>query len=180
VTDVREDWQKEFLERFRSSGNLTTSAQQSGVHRSTVLRERQRNEDFALAYADAELQGAESVEAFVRARATVGQPVVRTRRKYEIKRNENGDPVLDTKGEPVRILIEEEVTEERYISTAAALAMLRAHHPDYKLASANERAGQVLPPVPIEVNRVPTKERMEGVALDRVGAGLATEGTDAR
>jgi hypothetical protein len=50
----RRDWRPAFLKGFAKSGTVTGGCEHAGVVRTTVYRERQRNETFALAWADVE------------------------------------------------------------------------------------------------------------------------------
>jgi hypothetical protein len=50
----RRDWRPAFLKGFAKSGTVTGGCERAGVVRTTVYRERQRNETFALAWADIE------------------------------------------------------------------------------------------------------------------------------
>lgn len=50
----RRDWRPAFLAKFRETGTVYSACKASGVARSHVYRERQSNEEFALAWADVE------------------------------------------------------------------------------------------------------------------------------
>jgi hypothetical protein len=49
------DWAAVFLDAFRAQGMVTAACAAAGVSRATVYRRRVRDEDFAVAWADAEL-----------------------------------------------------------------------------------------------------------------------------
>jgi hypothetical protein len=50
----RRDWRPAFLKGFQKSGTVTGGCEQAKVNRTTAYRERQRNEKFALAWAELE------------------------------------------------------------------------------------------------------------------------------
>lgn len=69
---VRTDWQAAFLESIALHGIKSRAAKQVGVDPKTVDNERQRNESFATAYADALDEAADNLETFAHRWATVG------------------------------------------------------------------------------------------------------------
>lgn len=74
-----ERWSREaFLGAFEETGMVTAACEMVGVGRSTVYEERQRNEDFAVAWADVEERSTERMEAEAYRRAVEGtsEPVV--------------------------------------------------------------------------------------------------------
>lgn len=74
-----EEWSRAlFLERFEETLMVAEAARLTGVSRSTVYLERQRNEEFAVAWADVEERVTERLEAeaFRRAHDGVEKPVV--------------------------------------------------------------------------------------------------------
>jgi hypothetical protein len=58
----RRDWRPKFLAALATEGTVWAASKSAGVHRSTVYEERQRNEDFALAWADVEERVTEGLE----------------------------------------------------------------------------------------------------------------------
>jgi hypothetical protein len=68
----RGDWRPAFLAAFEQTGVVAYACEQAGIDRSTAYKERQRNEDFAVAWADAEERGVELLEAEARRRAAIG------------------------------------------------------------------------------------------------------------
>lgn len=58
----RTDWQATFLEAFKDSGLVSEACRVSKVSRTTAYTERQRNEAFALAWADIEEETTEEME----------------------------------------------------------------------------------------------------------------------
>lgn len=58
----RRDWRAKFIAALESEGTVLSAARVAGVNRSTVYRERQANEEFALAWADAEEAVTEGLE----------------------------------------------------------------------------------------------------------------------
>lgn len=144
-TTKRLDWQERFLEAYEQNGNSAITCKIVGVGRETVRRERQRDEGFAVRYADAKAVAVDIAEAELRRRALTGTPTTKTVRK------------IDSKGE----IIEETVTESNYISTAALIAYLRANHPAYREQWKIEHVGDGGGPIKIEVERSRTSERLE-------------------
>lgn len=74
-----ERWSREqWLDTFRWCGMVSTACELMGISRNTVYAERQRNEDFALAWADAEEESTEAMEreAYRRAVEGVTTPLV--------------------------------------------------------------------------------------------------------
>jgi hypothetical protein len=65
-------WQAKFIDAFRDTSLVTEAARVCGKGRSTVYRERQRNEDFALAWAEAEEWVTEELEQEAKRRALEG------------------------------------------------------------------------------------------------------------
>jgi hypothetical protein len=59
----RRDWRPAFLAAFEQTGMITAAAKAAKIHRDTAYRERQRNEDFALAWAEIEEHTTELMEA---------------------------------------------------------------------------------------------------------------------
>jgi len=60
---ARRDWRPAFLAAFAEAGSVATACRAAGINRSTVYRERQRNEEFALAWADTEEGVTDMLEA---------------------------------------------------------------------------------------------------------------------
>jgi hypothetical protein len=58
----RRDWRPAFLNALESEGTVTAAAAIANVTRTTVYHERQRNEEFALAWADVEERVTEGLE----------------------------------------------------------------------------------------------------------------------
>jgi len=52
-----------FLSAFAEAGSVATACRAAGIDRSTAYRERQRNEEFALAWADTEESATDMLEA---------------------------------------------------------------------------------------------------------------------
>lgn len=61
-----------FLDNFREYGNITLGAKQAGIDRHTVYWWQEHDEQFAIAFREAELQSTEVLEAEARRRAVVG------------------------------------------------------------------------------------------------------------
>jgi hypothetical protein len=69
-----DDWREPFLEAFRASGMVTDACRAAGVSRATAYRRRQADEDFALAWADAERDVLALLEDEAVRRALQGTP----------------------------------------------------------------------------------------------------------
>lgn len=65
-------WQERFLDAFREQWTITKACEAIGVTRKTVYNERQRNEDFALAFAEVDEQITERLEHELIRRAIEG------------------------------------------------------------------------------------------------------------
>ncbi len=65
----KKDWQGKFLKAFAECGTVFDAAKKAGVGRRTVYDERQRNEDFALRWAEVEEWTTEEMEQEARRRA---------------------------------------------------------------------------------------------------------------
>lgn len=65
-------WQARFLAELRDTGAVRYACQAAGVGRSTVYRERQRDEQFALEWSDALEDSCDELEAEARRRARDG------------------------------------------------------------------------------------------------------------
>lgn len=68
----RKDWQDAYIEVFATNGRHYETCRNIGVSHATVWRERQRNEEFALAYSEAERMFIERLQAELYRRAVVG------------------------------------------------------------------------------------------------------------
>lgn len=62
-TNTRRDWKPAFLEAFRETGVVSYACERAGVGRRTVYEARQRDEEFAVAWAEVELLSTEAMEA---------------------------------------------------------------------------------------------------------------------
>jgi hypothetical protein len=68
----RDDWQAAYLEVYARIGREREACERVGVGHSTVWRERQRNEDFALAFNAAHARYVESLRKEIHRRAVEG------------------------------------------------------------------------------------------------------------
>jgi len=66
-----------FLDAYRSSGNISTSAAAAGTTRSVVRGWQEKDEQFVLAFQQAEIEAVEMLEAEARERAVKGSKLVR-------------------------------------------------------------------------------------------------------
>ena len=67
--DGRPDWAPRFLAAYASSGNVKHSAMAAGIDRDAAYRRRQRDPVFAQAWAQAEQDAVDTLEAEARRRA---------------------------------------------------------------------------------------------------------------
>jgi hypothetical protein len=65
----RPDWSPRFIESFRASGNVRLSASSAGIDRDTAYKRRRRDPRFAAAWAAAEQDAVDILEAEARRRA---------------------------------------------------------------------------------------------------------------
>jgi hypothetical protein len=72
----RRDWRPGFLKAFETCGMVTEACRMAKVSKANVYDERQRNEDFALAWADVEERSTELLETEAVRRATKGSDVL--------------------------------------------------------------------------------------------------------
>ena len=69
---LKKDWIPKFLKAFAETGLVIEAAKKAGVGRRTVYDERQRNETFALKWAEVEEWTTEEMEQEARRRAVIG------------------------------------------------------------------------------------------------------------
>lgn len=74
---LKKGWQQKFLEVFLDTGLVTEACKEAKIGRTTAYAERQRNESFALAWADIEAETTERMEreAYRRGVEGVEKPV---------------------------------------------------------------------------------------------------------
>lgn len=63
---------KQFLEHFAGTGNITESATAVGIRRRVVYEWQERDDEFCLAFREAEIQATETMEAEARRRGMLG------------------------------------------------------------------------------------------------------------
>lgn len=68
----RTDWRPTFLRAFETTGTVVQACRAAGIDRRTAYRERQRNEEFALAWADIDEKVTETLERVALQRAIDG------------------------------------------------------------------------------------------------------------
>lgn len=124
----RTDWYERFLTTLRTTPVVRTACLAAGVGRSTAYDARQRDEDFALAWAEAVQEGVETLEQIAWTRAREGQPLKKTTTKT----------YKDAKG---KTQTEVTVTEERHISDTVLLRVLSRFKPEYRDSSRHEVGG---------------------------------------
>jgi hypothetical protein len=69
MRDGRPDWAPRFLAAYAASGNVKRSAMAAGIDRDAAYRRRQRDPGFAQAWAQAEQDAVDTLEAEARRRA---------------------------------------------------------------------------------------------------------------
>lgn len=153
----RRDWQRAYLEALEKNGVAGLAQKTAQVSEATVRRERQRNEEFALAEHDARERALDALEAVLRMRATSGQPIRKT--------------VTVTRRDPEGKLIEETVREETelLISTTAAFFLLKRWRPEYRESFRVESSGPGGGPIQHE-HRVERSLEDFYAELDRLAA----------
>lgn len=146
------DWYAPFLSALRTTPIVRTAAAAAHVGRTTVYDARQRDESFALRWAEAVAEGVETLEQVAFARGRDGQPVTRTVTKTDKDGN-----------------VETTVYEERHISDTVLLRVLSRYKPEYRDSARHELTGAGGGPLRHEV-------KVEGAAdelfaeLDRLAA----------
>lgn len=69
---ARRNWRPRFLAALESEGTVSAACKLAGIDRSTAYRERQRDEDFAVAWSDVEQQVTDALEGKAVALALAG------------------------------------------------------------------------------------------------------------
>jgi hypothetical protein len=101
---------KKFLEHFAEFGNVSAAARHAGVERKNVYRWQEHDEDFAIAFQQAEIASVELMEGEARRRAVDG--VGSQRRVYDNRGN-----------------LVDEYTETKYSDTLL-IFLLKARRPE--------------------------------------------------
>lgn len=101
----RTDWQETFLAAYSLQGIKTRAAKAANVDPSTVDLERQRNEDFALAYSRAYEEAADNLEAFAHRWGTTGLEEKTERFTYDADGNVASRTVTVTSNVNATLLI---------------------------------------------------------------------------
>jgi hypothetical protein len=112
----RRDWQAVFLEEIEKNVVVGLACKRAGVSEATVSREKQRNQQFAVAYHETRESGLDALEAVLRMRATSGQPM----RKRVTKFDKDGN---------VREVTE---TEELHVSDTLGMFLLKRYRPEFR------------------------------------------------
>lgn len=153
----RRDWQATFLEEVEKNVVIGLACKAAGVSHSTFVRERNRDEKFALAYHDAHERGLDSLEAILRLRGTRGQPY----------RQETTRTKKDGKGEVVETVVTE--TKGLIIDTTAAIFLLKRYRPEFRESFRIENTGPDGGPIEV-VSKVEGAKARLFAELDRIGA----------
>lgn len=144
----KKDWREQFILNLADGGHVMESAKLAGVGRRTVYDERQRNEEFALQWADAIEVSTELLEKEAQRRAVDGVE----------------EPIY-YKGD--------EVGRVRKYSDTLLIFLLKGRRPDvYRDGVKVEHSGTVKHDVVVDV--VPDEERREEVA--RILSGVLGDG----
>ena len=140
--DRRTDWQKKFLDSFRECGLVTEACRVAKVGRTTAYEERQRSEEFALAWADIEEETTEKME------------------REAIRRGSEGfDKPVFQGGKQVGTITE--------YSDSLLQFMLKGRRPDkYSERHSIEHSGQVTKRVKLDLAKLSDDqlEALEGIA----------------
>lgn len=139
-------WSTTALEAMRLRPSLSRAAEQAGVHRRTLQRLVQHNEEFAVAFADARNAGLDRLEEVCLLRGTNGQPVKRTVTKTY--KDKEGRDVTETT-----------VYEEAHLSDILLMFYLKRWRPEYRDTTRLEHTGASGGPVKVEVYRQPDRQR---------------------
>lgn len=125
----RRDWQGVYLEELAKNCLMRLACERAEVSDRTVRRERQRNEEFAVAELDARETALDTLEAVLRMRATSGQPFRKT--------------TTTTRRDPKGKVLEETTTEttELLVSTPAAMFLLKRYRPEFRESFRVETTG---------------------------------------
>lgn len=148
-----EPWYEKFLERLRAVPNVRAACEAAGVGRSTAYDARQRDETFALEWADAVEQGLDALEQIAHARGTTGQKI----RKTVTKTFADGK-------------VEVTETEEMHISDTLLMFFLKRYRPEFRESFRIEHGGAGGGPIQ---HRVTVVDKVVGDfydELDRLGS----------
>lgn len=127
-----------FLEQLREHGNVSEAAATIDISRRHLNRLRKADDEFDGEWEDADMFFLDRIAADLAKRGEKGEDRQKIRRKGTI--NAEGE-----------FKATEEIREQsRVKSTAAAIATLRARHPDYKLTQALEVSGADGGPIRIQ------------------------------
>jgi hypothetical protein len=104
----KKDWRQEFLDGLRETGMVTEACQAVGIGRRTAYDERQRNEEFALAWADVIEESTEDLEREAVRRAKDGSDtllifLLKARRPQVYRENVKVAPVAAARPELVHV-----------------------------------------------------------------------------
>jgi hypothetical protein len=112
----RTDWQRCFLAEIEKSVVVGLACTRAGVSEATVSREKERDEDFAVAYHEARERGLDALEGVLWLRATRGQPMRKRVTRYDREGN-------------VREVVE---TDELHISDTLGMFLLKRYRPEFR------------------------------------------------
>lgn len=88
----KKDWKPEFLEALRGTATVTEACRQAGIGRSAAYSARQKDEPFAVAWADVEEESTETLEKVAAQRAVDGSDtlmifLLKSRRPQKYREN---------------------------------------------------------------------------------------------
>lgn len=152
----RPPWKPKFIAALKSIPNVRHACEAASISRSQAYRERQADERFAVAWADAVDEGLDSMERVAHLRATVGQDVTKTVIKTHI---------IDGQA----VTIETTETKERHVSDNLLMFMLKKARPEYRESFRVESTGPDGGPIRHEVT---TRDEAVGAfyaKLDQLG-----------
>jgi hypothetical protein len=138
-----------FLDTLCRLPNVAAAARAVGIARAYAYQARDAHPDFAEAWKEAVDIGVELLEQTAHRRASVGESRIETRRRT--KRGPGGE------------VLEEEVIEvtSNEVSDGLLMFLLKSYRPErYRERVDHRHSGDPGAPVVVEVNRVPTRERM--------------------
>lgn len=118
---------KAFLDAFKQAGNIALACRMTGTPRIDVYRWKEKDQDFAAAFSDAEMEAVEHLEAEALRRAVHGV--------QRLKFGASGKPVIDPEtGEPYR---------ELDYSDTLLIFLLKARDPKKYARNQLELSGEV-------------------------------------
>lgn len=147
-----EPWKPKFLAALKTVPNVRHACEEADIDRALAYRQRQRDEAFAVAWADALEEGLDAMERIAHVRATAGQRMTKT----VTRKMANGD-------------VETTTTSEQHISDILLMFMLKRYRPEFRESFRVENTGPDGGPMQHEVTRVDEAAKAFYARLDELG-----------